>query len=288
MLNHPPATACPDLDRDAALASEATDVCSDAPSLQEVLDAITRLKNGRAAGPDGIPPELLKCATGPVAAALHSLILMVWREGRVPAEWRDGIITALYKGKGSKTDCGNYRPITLLSVPGKVFAHVLLARIKPLLLTNRRPQQSGFTTGRSAADAVLALRLLAEIHREFGRPLDVIYIDLKAAFDSVDRAALWKSLEGIGAPAVIMDLIRDLHTHTTSRVRVGDEFSPVISTTSGVRQGCVLAPDLFCRAIDWLMSRVKPGGNLGIRVGQNTFDDLDYADDGALLPLTEH
>ena len=96
MLNHPPATACPDLDRDAALASEATDVCSDAPSLQEVLDAIARLKNGRAAGPDGIPPELLKCATGPVAAALHSLILMVWREGKVPAEWQDGIITALY------------------------------------------------------------------------------------------------------------------------------------------------------------------------------------------------
>ena len=99
-------------------------------------------------------------------------------------------------------------------------------------------------------------------------------------------------MKGIGAPAVIMDLIRDLHTHTTSRVRVGDEFSPVISTTctSEVRQGCVLAPDLFCCAIDWLMSRVKPGGNLGIHVGQNTFDDLDYADDGALLraPLTEH
>ena len=154
-------------------------------------NAIARLKNGRAAGPDGIPPELLKCATGQVAAALHSLILMVWREGRVPAEWRDGIITALYKGKGSKTDCGNYRPITLLSVPGKVFAHVLLARIKPLLLTDRRPQQSGFTTGRSTADAVLALRLLAVIHREIGRPLDVVYIDLKAAFDSVDRATLW-------------------------------------------------------------------------------------------------
>ena len=87
MLNHPPATACHDLDRDAALASEATDVCTDVPSLQEVLDAVARLKNVRAAGPDGIPPELWKCATGPVAAALHSLILMVWREGMVPAKW---------------------------------------------------------------------------------------------------------------------------------------------------------------------------------------------------------
>ena len=56
------------------------------------------------------------------------------------------------------------------------------------------------------------------------------------------------------------------------------------TTTSGVRQGCVLAPDLFCRAIDWLMSRVASTGGSGINVGQHKFDDLDYADDGALLP----
>ena len=62
-------------------------------------------------------------------------------------------------------------------------------------------------TGRSTADAILALRFLAEIHREFGRPLDVVCIDLKAA-DSVDRAAPWKSLEGIGTPTVILNRIR--------------------------------------------------------------------------------
>ena len=105
-------------------------------------------------------------------------------------------MTALYKGKGSKAECCNYRPITLLSVPGKVFAHVLLARMKPLLLSSRRPQQSGFTSGRSTADAIRALRSLAKILCEFGRPLDVVYIDLNAAFDYVDRADLWKALKG--------------------------------------------------------------------------------------------
>ena len=59
---HPPATACPNLDRDAASVSEAADVCSDAISLQ-VLDAIAWVKNGRAASPDGIAPELFKCPT---------------------------------------------------------------------------------------------------------------------------------------------------------------------------------------------------------------------------------
>ena len=85
MLNHPPATACPDLDLAADTASVAPDMRTDAPSFQEVRDAIGRLKNGRAAGPEGIPPELLKCAINPMSAALHSLFWKVWSEGKVPA-----------------------------------------------------------------------------------------------------------------------------------------------------------------------------------------------------------
>ena len=104
-VHHPPATACPDLDQDAASASEAADVCSDAPSLNEVRDSMALLKNWRAAGPDGIPSELLKCETETISNTLLSLILMVWKEGKVPAAWRDGIITALYKGKGFKANC---------------------------------------------------------------------------------------------------------------------------------------------------------------------------------------
>ena len=84
--------------------------------------------------------------------------------GRVPAEWKKGIIVSLYKGKGPQSECSSYRPISLLSVSGKVFAHILLAHIQPLLVKCRRPQQSGFTTGRSTMDAILALRLLAELH----------------------------------------------------------------------------------------------------------------------------
>ena len=74
----------------------------------------SKLRNGRAAGPDGIPPELLQCAIGPVSRALHSLFCQVWRTGLVPSDWRDGIPVALYKGKGAKSECSNYRPITLL------------------------------------------------------------------------------------------------------------------------------------------------------------------------------
>jgi len=48
----------------------------------------------------------------------------------MPTDWKDGIIVTLYKGKGPKSECSNYRPITLLSVPMKIFAHVILARLQ--------------------------------------------------------------------------------------------------------------------------------------------------------------
>jgi len=103
----------------------------------------------------------------------------------------DEVIIPLNKGKGSKMVCRNYRSISLLPVSGKVFAHVLFDRLRPLLTSHRRPEQSGFAAGRSMADAILALRLLLEIHREFSCPVWVAYLDLKSAFDSVDRSALW-------------------------------------------------------------------------------------------------
>jgi hypothetical protein len=84
-------------------------------------------------------------------------------------------------------------------------------------------------------DAILALRLLIELHHEFDRPLHVAYVDLKAAFDSVDRSALWLALKGIGVPDTLLRLIRDLYTNTGARVRVGPTVSERFNTSSGVR-----------------------------------------------------
>jgi len=86
-----------------------------------------------------IAPEMAKLAPVPAATALHELFRKIWTSGHVLTEWKEGIIMSLYKGKGAKTDCSSYRPISMLSVPGKVFTHVLLARTNPLLKNHRRP-----------------------------------------------------------------------------------------------------------------------------------------------------
>ena len=60
-----------------------------------------------------------------------------------------------------------------------------------------------------------------------------------------------------------------------------DDIRMYLSDTSGVRQGCVLAPALFCHAIDWIMERVA--SRTGFSLGNDHFTDLDYADDVVLL-----
>ena len=72
-LNHPPANLCPELDSAANNAAPDSDIPVDAPTPGEVRRAIRKLRNGRAPGPDGIQPELLKYAEAPVGSALHAL-----------------------------------------------------------------------------------------------------------------------------------------------------------------------------------------------------------------------
>ena len=81
--------------------------------------------------------------------------------------------------------------------------------------------------------------------------------------------------------AFLLHLICDLHTGTTARVRIQNGLPVPFGTSSGVHQGFILAPALFCCAIDWLMRQCSD--KFGVDVGSSRFTDIDYADDGVLF-----
>ena len=125
----------------------------------------------------------------------------------------------LYKGKGSRSECSNYRGITLLSAPGKVFAR-LLFRIKHTLLSHRHVQQSAFMLGRSTCDRILTLCNIVQRRQTYGCSTYAAYVDLRAAFDSISRPALWLLLKRASVPEKIVTLIRAVYdTPTVSKVR---------------------------------------------------------------------
>jgi len=94
--------------------------------------------------------------------------------------------------KGPRTLCSNHTNQWLCCCcPAR---YSLMFCIQPLIDQSRRPQQSGFTARRSSTDAILALRLLSELHREFNQPLNVAFLDIKSAFDSFSHTDVRKAL----------------------------------------------------------------------------------------------
>ena len=88
-------------------------------------------------------------------------------------------------------------------------------------------------------------------------------------------------------PEKILQLLEDLYSNTFSCVRVDGELSPWFETSSGVRQGCVVAPELFLESMDWITNRAAHKGFLGVTVGKKICTDLDYADVSLLTSMLE-
>ena len=92
------------------------------PSLEDLNKAVASPSSGRAPGNESIPAEVLKCCKGNIISELHQILCPCWREDEVPKDVRDANIVTLYKNKGNKSDCNNYRGICLLSIMGKLLA----------------------------------------------------------------------------------------------------------------------------------------------------------------------
>ena len=101
-------------------------------SRDKVVCAIKEQHNKRAVGLDLIPGELLKYGGDELQTLVWELFVRIWEEELVPTTFKLLHIRALYKNKGDRSDCNFFRGISLLSVPGKVFARVLLNRLRIL------------------------------------------------------------------------------------------------------------------------------------------------------------
>ena len=148
------------------------------PTASEIEKAIYGLANGKAPGNDAIPPEVIKQGIPVLLPHLHELLSLCWREGEVPQDMRDANIVTLFKNKGDPSDCNNYRGVSLLSVVGKVFARVVLARQQILADRIHPESQCGFSSGRSTVNMIFSVRQLQEKREKQGTtitPLSCLY-----------------------------------------------------------------------------------------------------------------
>ena len=269
-------------------------------SLGEVLAGLKSLHNGRATGVQGLPAELFRYAKDErapgmpppenvLAPALVAVLNSAFVAGQVPPSVNGSLITPVHK-KGSKLDMLNYRPIAVTEPIMRLYAGILNARI--LKYTEgaglRAATQAGFRPKLSTAHQLFTLQHFIDRQNHAKQPLYCCFLDLKGAYDRVNRVLLWESLRRLGIDGRLLSAIQSLYANSTVAIKIGSRKGPSLPSETGLKQGCPLSPTLFGLFADGLHRHLLqrcPGVGPQLRTG-TCVPDLGYADDFALLATT--
>ncbi|KAK3539176.1 hypothetical protein QTP86_028667, partial [Hemibagrus guttatus] len=246
----------------------------------EVTEVVQQLLGGKAPGVDEIHPEYLKSLDVVGLSWLTRLCNIAWRSGTVPLDWATGVVVPLFK-KGDRRVCSNYRGITLLSLPGKVYSRVLERRVRPLVEPRIQEEQCGFRPSRGTLDQLYTLHRVLEGSWEFAQPVHMCFVDLEKAFDRVPRGILWEVLWEYGVRGPLLKAVRSLYNQSRSLVRIASCKSDLFPVHVGLRQGCPLSPVLFIVFMDRISRHSQ--GLEGVRFGDHRISSLIFADDVVLL-----
>ena len=191
--------------------------------MNKTKNTLRSMANGKAMGPDELPTELRKFgfsdSSHEILLALHGIIVALWVTGEVPQEWKDASIKVLHKKK-ARTECSNYRALSLVAHAVKVLLKIVANRLCDVCEEAGiiPEEQRGFRPQRSKTDMVFVVRRLQELGRTRNTSVDICFIDLAKAYDSVDRVLLWEVRAHFGVPPRIIKAIRMFHDGMRARV----------------------------------------------------------------------
>ncbi|RMC22412.1 hypothetical protein DUI87_00726 [Hirundo rustica rustica] len=221
---------------------------NDPPVIQEeaVKELLRSLDVPKSMGPDGIHPRVMRELADELAEPLSIIYHQSWLTDEVPDDWKLANVTPVHK-KGAKEDPGNYRPVSLTSVPGKIMEQFILSAITQNLQDGQgiRPSQHGFRRGRSCLTNLISFYDQVTHLVVVGRAMDVVYLDFSKAFDTVSHSTLQDKLSARGLDRSTLPWVRNCLDGRAQRVVVNGAASswgqsPVVSLRDDSKLGaCV-------------------------------------------------
>lgn len=249
--------------------------------MMELKAVLKKSKDNKAPGLDRVPYEFYKRAPVEFLNRLLNFYNVILEKEKVPVAFTKSIIFPLYK-KGDITVVDNYRGISFCDVLGKIFTGILLNRLEKFVYENKvlSEYQAGFRRGYSTTDNIFNLCSIIDLFlaKERGK-LFCFFVDFKAAFDSIDREALFYKLFNLGVSNKFINILRGLYKDTESYVWCPGGLTEGFRTINGLKQGCLLSPLLFSLFIDDLQSNL--GG--GVNIDDLNIKILLYADDVVIM-----
>ena len=241
---------------------------------------IRQERNGKAAGCSGVSAELMKPVAPAVAAVLSLVAEIMFCTGLCPESFKKSNVLPVPK-KANSSDIKDFRPISLTEVPRRIIEKCLALLLKPYE-QQLSPMQGGFREHRSTLDQAATLQQTMTARYRMGMPTLVAFLDIKAAYDSVDRQLLWAGCKRAGISDPVIRMLGGMFDHNMSRVVVDGRAGTWFPNHVGLMQGSSLSPFLYALFIDDLPKQLLRDFP-SLPLGDARVNSILYADDIALV-----
>nr|BAC82590.1 reverse transcriptase [Ciona intestinalis] len=232
-----------------------------------------------APGPDKLTLDGVKRI--PIAELVSHYNLWLYA-GYQPEGLREGITTLIPKIKGTR-DPAKLRPITVSSFICRIFHRCLAQRMETSLPLGER--QKAFRKVDGICHNIWSLRSLIHNSKDNLKELNITFLDVRKAFDSISHKSLGIAAARLGLPPPLITYISNLYPNCSTKLKVNGKISKPIEVRRGVRQGDPLSPLLFNAVMDWALSELDP--RVGVQIGEQRINHLAFADDIILVSSTK-
>ena len=255
-------------------------------NVNETIEAIKKLGNNKSRGPDNIPNEMIKNAGQNFPILLTVLFNASHELNWIPNEWSIEAVQLIHK-KGNTLALDNYRPIAITSNIGKIYTRILAKRLSEESESKGlMPEaQAGCRPGRGVSVNLFILSSIIDQSKVEKSPFILAFIDVRKAFDSVNREILWFILEKLQINEDLISRIRSTYNTTNRKIMWSGNYTDCFKYDRGLLQGCPMSSTLFQLYTAHIPKYLDKMSN-GITIGHAKITCLAYADDIVLISET--
>ena len=241
----------------------------------EIISVIKDTKKDTGAGVDGWGLNTIKL----IGTTNVKVIFNSWWAFGIPNGEKLARTTLIPK-TGDLTQVGNWRPITIGTILLRLYCKIWDRRMRKKFKINER--QKAFVPVDGCYENVKILQNILQNSRKSKKEVNVVFLDLSKAFDTVQHDTIIKALLRKGVPNDVRNLVSDLYSNTFTTISVNGQKTRTIQINSGVKQGCPLSPLLFNFVIDELIDEIQQLDS-GYKLQGQQVSIMGFADDLVLI-----